>query len=70
MVEYGGGISKGPAGQVSGGSPTLGHPVDLGAQIGDLISDSVHTISTMPPGMLLVGLVVIVLGLIILRRAF
>jgi len=71
MVEYGGGISDGPAGQVSGGAPPLGSGgVDLGASVGDFVSGAIHTVSTLPPGMLLAGLAVVLLGLIIVRRAF
>ncbi len=68
MVEYGNGVS-GVAGQVTGGAGT-GRSVDMGASVGQLINDSVHTLSTMPPAALLVGLVVIVLGLLMLKRAF
>jgi hypothetical protein len=58
MVEYGNGVSD-----VAG-------KVDVGASMGQFVSNSVHTISTMPPAYLVVGIVVIFLGLIMLRRAF
>jgi hypothetical protein len=71
MVEYGGGISHGPAGQVSGSTHPFGSGnVDLGASIGNFVDGAAHTISTMPPGMLAVAVVIVVLGLILLRRAF
>lgn len=69
MVEYGNGVS-GVAGQVTGGSAGGGRSVDMGAQASQFLSDSAHTLSTLPPAAL-VGLVVVVfLGLLFLRRAF
>lgn len=76
MVEYGTGISHGPAGQVSdggGGSPVGAHPasVDLGASIGSAVNDAAHTFSTMPFAeqalIVIVGLFVLYL---VARRAF
>ncbi|MDO8483447.1 MAG: hypothetical protein Q7S35_00715 [Candidatus Limnocylindrales bacterium] len=69
MVEYGNGVSQ-VAGQAGGGAGTTGRSVDVGASVGQLLTDSVHTLSTMPPAALLALVVVIVLGLIILKRAF
>ena len=70
MVEYGGGISDGPAGQVSGGSQPFGQPVDLFSSVGHAINDAVNTVSALSPlEMLALGAVVLV-GLILLRRAF
>jgi len=69
MVEYGNGVS-GVAGQVTGGSGGGGRSVDMGASASQFLSDTAHTLSTLPPAALL-GLVVIVfLGLVFLRRAF
>jgi hypothetical protein len=69
MVEYGNGVS-GVAGQVAGGSGGGGRSVDMGASASQFLTDSVHTLSTLPPAAL-VGLVVIVfLGLVFLKRAF
>jgi hypothetical protein len=69
MVEYGNGVS-GVAGQVTGGSGGGGRSVDMGASASQFLSDSAHTLSTLPPAALM-GLVVIVfLGLVFLRRAF
>ena len=69
MVEYGNGVS-GVAGQVTGGSAGAGRSVDMGASANQFVTDSVHTLSTLPPAAL-VGLVVIAfLGLVFLRRAF
>jgi len=69
MVEYGNGVS-GVAGQVTGGSGGGGRSVDMGASASQFLSDTAHTLSTLPPAALL-GLVVIVfLGFVFLRRAF
>lgn len=67
MVEYGNGVSQ-VAGQAGGHAG--GGAVDVGASISQFVTDSVHTISTAPPAALLAGLVVIIVGLMILRRAF
>ena len=74
MVEYGGGISHGPAGQVSG---SAAHPLvggggtDIGANVGNFFNEAVNTFSTMP----LVEQVVLVIaammiGYFLLRRVF
>lgn len=65
MVEYGNGVSQ-VAGQAGGGHAG-GGAVDVGASISQFVSD---TISTAPPAALLAGLIVIIVGLMILRRAF
>jgi hypothetical protein len=69
MVEYGNGVS-GVAGQVSGGSGATGRTVDLGAQAGQFVTDSIQTLSTLPPAGLLALAVVVFLGLLLLKRAF
>lgn len=69
MVEYGNGVGQ-VAGQVTGGSGGGGQTVDMGASVGQFVTNSMHTISTMPPAYLVIGAVIIVLGLIMLRRAF
>lgn len=69
MVEYGNGVS-GVAGQVAGGSGGGGRSVDMGASASQFISDSVHTLSTLPPAALVALVVVAFLGLVFLRRAF
>jgi len=71
MVEYGNGITHGGAGQVSGGGSAVGGgPVDVGASVGHWVSTTVSTVSTMPPLELLAIAAAIVIGLVILRRAF
>ena len=68
MVEYGNGV--GQATGIAGGSGGGGGSMDAGAAFGQFISNSVHTISSLPPSTLIIGFVVIVLGLIFLKRAF
>jgi len=67
MLEYGNGVGEvaGKAGGGSGGAST-----DVGASLSQLVTDSAHTIQTTPPGILLLGLVVIVVGLMMLKRVF
>jgi hypothetical protein len=66
MVEYGNGVSQstGVAGGHGGGS------MDAGAAFGQMVSDTVHTITSLPPTTLFLGFVAIVVAFIILRRAF
>ena len=71
MVEYGGGIQNGPAGQVGGGGGTSGGTnVDFFGSIGHTIGDVTNTILAQPPEILLIGIVGFFIGLIVLRRAF
>ena len=67
MIEYGNGV-----GQVAGGagSGAPGGSVDLGASVGQFVSDSIQTLSAMPPATILLGLVIVVLGVLALKRAF
>ncbi|MEP6638017.1 MAG: hypothetical protein ABJC39_01590 [Chloroflexota bacterium] len=69
MLEYGNGVGE-VAGRATGGSGGGSAPVDVGTQLSQIVTDSANTISTLPPGMLLLGLVVIVLGLMMLKRVF
>ena len=69
MVEYGNGVGQ-VSGKVAGGSSGGGQSVDMGASVSHFVTTSMHTISTMPPAYLVVGVIIIFLGLIILRRAF
>ena len=73
MVEYGGGISHGPAGQVGGGgagTPPVDTHVDFFSSVSHTFNDVTHTILAQPPEVLAIGIVVFFLGLIVLRRAF
>ena len=68
MLEYGNGVGE-VAGKAGGGSGG-GAPMDVGASLSQFVTDSAHTISTTPPGILLLGLVVIVVGFMMLKRVF
>jgi hypothetical protein len=68
MVEYGNGVGQ-VAGRAGGGSGG-GGSTDVGASLGQFVNDSAHTISTLPPAALLAGVVIIVLGLMVLKRVF
>jgi hypothetical protein len=74
MVEYGGGISHGPAGQVGGnsgaGSVAGGAHVDFFSSVGNTIHDVTNTVLAQPPEILAIGIVLFFLGLIVLKRAF
>jgi hypothetical protein len=67
MVEYGNGV--GQATGVAGGGHAS-QQLDAGAAFGQFVSNSIHTIQTMPPAQLALLVVAIVIGLLILRRAF
>ncbi|HUQ44325.1 MAG TPA: hypothetical protein VM451_07975 [Candidatus Limnocylindria bacterium] len=72
MVEYGGGINNGPAGQVGGaGAPHVGgSSPDLFTSAGNAVNDAVNTVTALPFEMQVLLIVVVFLGLIVLRRAF
>ena len=73
MVEYGGGIANGPAGQVAGSSgqhPDLGQPVDFLGSVSHTFNDGVNFVLAQPPEVLIVGIIVFFVGLIVLKRAF
>jgi hypothetical protein len=74
MVEYGGGINEGPAGQVGGGggggSPNLGSSGDPFANVGNMFNDAVNFITAQPTEILVLAVVVAILGLVVLKRAF
>jgi hypothetical protein len=69
MVEYGNGVSQ-VGGQVAGGADPGGRSIDLGASASQFITTSIDTLSTMPPAALLALFVVVVLGLLVVKRAF
>ena len=70
MVEYGqvGEV----AGQAGGGAGGLGGggPSDVGAAAMDALTGTVDKIGALPPEMLLLGAILILAGLVVLRRAF
>ena len=68
MVDYGNGVGQvaGRAGGGQGGSGSM----DAGASIGQFVTNAVHNVQALPPAGLLGLAVVIVLGLVFLRKAF
>jgi hypothetical protein len=66
MVEYGNGVGQTTG--VAGGSHG-GGTMDAGAAVGQFITDTVNHISALPPTTLFLGILVIVVGFIILKRA-
>jgi hypothetical protein len=71
MVEYGNGISHGPAGQVSGvGTHPIAQRTDFFGSVSQAADGALHTLGTLTP-IELVGLVALFfVGLIVLRRVF
>jgi len=67
MVEYGNGVSHSTS--VAGGSHG-GQTMDAGPAIGQFLNDAVHNVSALPPTTLFVGFVVIVVALLLFKRAF
>jgi hypothetical protein len=72
MVEYGGGIQNGPAGQVGGGggAASSNQAPDVLATITHGLGDLVNQVLSLPTETLVIGIVVVFLGIIVLRRAF
>ena len=72
MVEYGGGINEGPAGQVGGGeAPQFGAGGgDFFNNVGNVVNDTVNFISAQPTEIIVLAIVVVILGLAVLKRAF
>lgn len=74
MIEYGGGIREGPAGQVSGGGGGGSVP-DFGggdpfANIRHTVDGAVAWVGSLSTVELVALIAVILIGLLILRRAF
>jgi hypothetical protein len=67
MVEYGNGVgtATGVAGGGHGGGST-----DAGAAFGQFVSDTINNITSLPPTTLFLVVVVLVVGLILFKRAF
>jgi hypothetical protein len=70
MVEYGNGVGQATGVAGSSGGGHAAQQLDAGAAFGQFISNSVHTISTMPPAQLALLAVIVVIGLLLLKRAF
>jgi|tagenome__1003787_1003787.scaffolds.fasta_scaffold19919874_2 hypothetical protein len=70
MVEYGNGISHGPAGQTGGSSHPLVTGGDPFANIGHAVDQGVAFVGSLSPIELVALIAVVFIGLMILRRAF
>ena len=78
MVEYGGGINNGPAGQAGGGGNTVvggggapaGQQPDIFSSISSSVGNLVDQVAALPTEYLVIGIVAFFLGLIVLKRAF
>ena len=75
MVEYGGAIGGGPAGQAAGSGgggnmPAFGSSTDLFSSVGHLVNDATNWVSSLPFEAQVAGVLVFFLGLIVLKRAF
>lgn len=68
VVEYGNGVgtATGVAGRGAGG----GGQLDAGAALGQFVDNAADTISSMPPMQLALLVVIVVVGFVILKRAF
>jgi hypothetical protein len=74
VVEYGGAIQNGPAGQVAGSSggsaPDFGSSPDLFSSVGHLVNDATSWVASLPFEAQVAGIVLFFVGLVVLRRAF
>jgi hypothetical protein len=70
MVEYGNGVGTTTGLGGGGGGAQGGGSGDAGAAIGQFVDNAAHTISTMPPMQLALLVVIVIVGFVILRRAF
>jgi hypothetical protein len=74
VVEYGGAIQNGPAGQVAGSAggsaPDFGSSPDLFSSVGHLVNDATNWVASLPFEAQVAGIVLFFVGLVVLRRAF
>lgn len=69
MAEYGRGIGE-VAGRSGGGGQAPGQTTDLGATFMDFVTNSVDRVAALEPGALITLAVIVLLGLVVLKRAF
>jgi hypothetical protein len=67
MLEYGQGVGQATG---AGGQATGGGSQDLGAGAAAFVSNTIHTVSALPPEQLVALVVVMLVGMVFLRRAF
>ena len=74
MVEYGGAINNGPAGQVAGGAggnaPDFGSSPDVFASVGHVVNDATSWLASLPFEMQVAGIIVFFAALLVVKRAF
>jgi len=70
MVEYGNGVGTATKVANGGSGGGGGGSMDVGAAAGNFVHDAANTISALPPEALVAIAIVIILGLLVLRRAF
>ena len=74
MVEYGGAINNGPAGQVAGSGggsvPHVGASPDLFSSLGHVVNDATSWLASLPFEAQVAGIVLFFLALVVLKRAF
>ena len=68
MVEYGNGV--GTTTGLGGGSQGGGGGGDAGVAIGQFVDNAAYTITTMPPMQLALLVVIVIVGFVIMKRAF
>ncbi len=68
MVEYGHAVGQG-TGHTGGGSG-VAQSGDWSAQIGGIVSDTANNIAALPPAELLLLVIAVIVGFVILKRAF
>jgi hypothetical protein len=74
VVEYGGAIQNGPAGQVAGSAggnaPDFGSSPDLFASVGHLVNDATNWVASLPFEAQVAGIILFFIALVVLKRAF
>jgi len=73
MVEYGGAINNGPAGQVAGSgggnAPDFGSSPDLFASVGHVVNDATNWLASLPFELQVAAIVIFFGALLVLKRA-
>ncbi|HET7180887.1 MAG TPA: hypothetical protein VFI15_01505, partial [Candidatus Limnocylindrales bacterium] len=74
MVEYGGAINNGPAGQVAGSAggnaPDFGSSPDVFASVGHVVNDATSWLASLPFEMQVAGIIIFFAALLVVKRAF
>jgi hypothetical protein len=70
MVEYGQGVGQATGVAGGGGAGGGGQTMDAGVAFGQFVGNAVHTVQTMPPAELALLVIVVIVGLVLFKRAF